>query len=410
MSAGRITEEDVGRALAYQRDHGGYFGEALLACGLVSEGELEWGLASQADLPYVFPDAESVDYGAASMVSPEWALAHLTLPILRTDEKLTVIVESPIKTKAVDELRSRTDLEIELALASPSRIRDLIREVYARASAADESGYHAPIGLDDAWDSVLNAAASRFGISVRGQRASVWWDEEGTVQRRPLAGNWVADLEQSLRPGPSEAAGRSTRAHWDAGLNRRGMVTRVEVRLLRDESGQEYLFHPRREVSGLQERFPLPAEGILSEIRLLARTGKARFIVTTVPASLGHEILPHLPELLLDPTWRSIYISATDRPAAAEAFSHRLSEDPAAWVTELETLCAFQFDVVTVDLVDGGDDSAWTASALDVGSVAFLLWSSEQDVGPAYAAGIRWHLRISQGEGGALDWTLEPLH
>ena len=140
MSAGRISEEEVARALAYQRDHGGYFGEALIACGLVSEAELEWGLASQADLPFVFPDAASVDYRAASMVSPEWALANLTLPILRTDEKLTVIVESPIKTKAVDELRARTDLEIDLALASPSKIRELIREIYARASAADESG------------------------------------------------------------------------------------------------------------------------------------------------------------------------------------------------------------------------------------------------------------------------------
>jgi len=410
MSAGRITEEEVARALAYQRDHGGYFGEALIACGLVSEAELEWGLASQADLPFVFPDAESVDYRAASMVSPEWALANLTLPILRTDEKLTVIVDSPIKTRAVDELRVRTDLEIDLALASPSRIRELIREIYARASAADESGQRAPIALDDAWDSVLNAASPRFGISVRGQRASVWWDDDGTVRRRPLAGNWEADLEQSLKPSPAEASGHGARASWDAGLSRRGMVTPVEVRLLRDESGQEYLFHPRREVSPLQDRFPPPAEGILSEVRLLARTGKARFIVTTSPAQLGHEILPHLPELLLDPTWRSIYISAADHPAAAEAFSHRLSDEPEAWVTELESLCAFQFDVVTVDLVGGGDASDWPASALDVGAVAFLLWSAAEDIGPAYAAGIRWHLRISQAEGGALDWTLEPLH
>ena len=51
MSLGRITEADVAKALDYQRDNGGYFGEALLQCGLVSEGELEWGLASQFDLP-----------------------------------------------------------------------------------------------------------------------------------------------------------------------------------------------------------------------------------------------------------------------------------------------------------------------------------------------------------------------
>ena len=31
MSFGRITEEDVERAIEYQREEGGYFGEALLA-------------------------------------------------------------------------------------------------------------------------------------------------------------------------------------------------------------------------------------------------------------------------------------------------------------------------------------------------------------------------------------------
>ena len=51
MGFGRIGEEDVTRALEYQREHGGYFGEALLAMGFVTQEELDWGLASQHDLP-----------------------------------------------------------------------------------------------------------------------------------------------------------------------------------------------------------------------------------------------------------------------------------------------------------------------------------------------------------------------
>ena len=56
MSFGRISEAEAHRAFQYQRDHGGYFGEALMALGIVSQDELEWGLASQFDLPYVFPN------------------------------------------------------------------------------------------------------------------------------------------------------------------------------------------------------------------------------------------------------------------------------------------------------------------------------------------------------------------
>lgn len=51
MGLGKIDEDDVSKALEYHRDNGGYFGAALLGCGFVSAEELEWGLASQFDLP-----------------------------------------------------------------------------------------------------------------------------------------------------------------------------------------------------------------------------------------------------------------------------------------------------------------------------------------------------------------------
>lgn len=407
MSFGRISEEDVGRALEYQRDHGGYFGEALLAMGFVTQDELEWGLASQFDLPYIFPDADSIDPEAAAMVSPEWALAHLTLPIMRTNETLTVVVDSPIKTEAVDQLAAWTDRKIELALASAGKIRELIRQVYARSAAAEEGEKPSPIRMEEAMELVLDAASSRFGVSTRKHRSWFWYDDGGTIRRRPLEGLWQQELDQLVSPSPSEQI-QDVRARYTGHINREGMITPVEVRYLSDESGHEYLFRPIQEKSLLQERFPAPSPGILSEIRLLARSGSARFVVTSDPPRLGHEILAHLPVLLLDPSWRSIYIHARDQKVADEAFSLIMPDDPDEWAHELETLRAFHFDVVTVDL--SGNAEEWTASALDVAAVAFLLWQEDEDRRAAYDAGIRWELRIEQQEGGRLEWTLEPLH
>jgi len=110
IDLGRLTEEDCARALEYQRDHGGHLGEALVVLGMVSRDELDWGIASQFDIPYIFPDADSIDPEAANLVTPEWALAHLTLPITRAGNTLTVVVESPTNTAAMDELRSPTRL------------------------------------------------------------------------------------------------------------------------------------------------------------------------------------------------------------------------------------------------------------------------------------------------------------
>ncbi len=408
MSFGRITEEDVGRALEYQRENGGYFGEALLAMGFVSQEELEWGLASQFDLPYVFPEADSIDPEAASMVSPEWALAHLTLPIMKTSDSLTVVVDSPIKTEAVDQLQARTDLKIELALASPHLIRELIRQVYARAVAQEELEKPVPTTLREVFALALEAGSNRFGISTRGARAWGWLDDSGKIRRRPLDAHWEADLEQMVAPGPKEKVDARGRGKWTAQLNREGIVSPVEVRFMGDETGQEYLFRPVHEHSVLQQRFPLPPQGILSEIRLLARSGSARFVVITQPEELGYEILPHLPLLVLDPAWRSIYVNDKEGEAAGEAFSLELPDDPESWRDELEALRAFHFDVVTVDL--SGPPSIWLEDCLDIAACAFIRWIGDQKLRAAYEAGVRWELKIERGEGDHLEWSLEPIH
>ena len=401
---GRISEEDVQTALEYQREHGGYFGEALVACGLVSEEELEFGLASQFDLPYLFPEADAVDLEAASLVSPEWALTHLTLPILKTEDTLRVVVDSPLKEEPIEVLRGRTELEVEPGLAVPATIRDLIRQVYARAAALEDE-QHDPIPLENVLEGVHDVDASRWGVSVRGPRAHAWWDERGRIRRRVLAGSWRETLEAVLKPPPADMV-NETRSRWEGEIRRGDVHHPVTVHCIADESGREYLFTPRRSKLSIEDRFPRPTEGIVSEIRILARSGTARFVVHADPPELGHEILPHLPELTLDPSWRSIYVNARDEGPADETFSIRLPSDPETWEEELEALKIFHFDVVTVDLSGGA--RKWAAAALDLASVAFLLWLDD-DVEVAREAGVRWRLNVRREEGGELSWSLEAL-
>lgn len=406
---GRITQEDVTRAVRYQQQHGGYFGEALVALGLVSQDELDYGLASQFNLPYVFPDAESVDPNAASLVTPEWALAHLTLPIMATSDALTVLVDSPMRSEAVEELHARTDKEIELALASASKIRELIRRVFARGAAQESEEPPVPARLKEVLALALAAASTRFGISVRGHRAWAWYDEGGRIRRRPLDGLWRSELDSLVSPSPAEEIGSAGgRKQWQARINREGVVHRVAVRYMGDEHGAEYLLRPVREGSRLKERFQSPPRGIVSEVRMLARTGSARFIVVARPESLGHEILPHLPTLLLDPSWRSIHVAEEGRSPAGDAFSVGLpGDDREAWAEEFADLRPFHFDVVTADLPVEGPD--WIQPTLDIASVAFLLWRDGLDAEPAREAGVGWELRIEAREDDVLDWTLAPL-
>jgi hypothetical protein len=404
---GRIDEDDVARALEHQRRSGGYFGEALLALNLVSKDELEWGLASQFDLPYIFPDADSIDPEAAALVTPEWALAHLTMPILRTAEALTVVVDSPMRTEAVEELAARSDRPIELALASGERIRQVIQQVYSRVQAPDEATRLAPVSLSAGLALVLEAASGRFGVAVRQHRAWFWYQDGGTVRRRRLEGTWEAELDRLVTPPPSTRVVANERARFRAHLNREGVVTSVDVEFIAAPGGREYLFRPIEERSVLHERFPPPTSGLLAEIRLIARSGSARFLLVAEPAELGPEILPHLPALLLDPAWRGVHLSTGNAEAPADVFQIRLTGEPAERTRELENLRDFGFDAVTADLTTGDVDLA--EAVADVAAVAFLLLPPAAAGRPAFGAGVHWELRVARAEGGRLTWSLQPL-
>jgi len=404
---GRISEDQVNEALAYQRSHGGYFGEALVALGMVSPEEKEWGLASQFDLPYVFPDPAAVDPDAVGLVSPEWALARLTIPIMKAGNTLTVVVDSPLRSDAVEELATRTGLEIQLALASPVQIRELIRQVYARASAREEEEPVHPSSLEEGLGRALEADARRFGISARDQRAWFWYDDGGTVRRRLLDTRWEGALEDVLDPPPAQQIGERESVAYSGHLTRDGRTSRVDVRYLAGGRGREFLFRPVEEAEASPHGLPSPDAGIVTEVRLLARSGSARFIVTGEPSALAREVLHHLPSLFFEPSWRSVHIDAGDPGTEPEVFTVHLSSDPDTWAGELEGLRAFHFDVATVDLPGG--IGAWADAALDVASVAFILWDPTSDPATACDAGIRWRLHVVRREGDHLAWSLESL-
>ncbi len=418
---GRISEEDVQRALAHQQEEGGYFGEALLALKLVTQEELEWGVASQFDLPYVFPDVDSIDPEAVGLVNPEWALAHLALPIMRAEDTLTVIVDSPFNTEAIEELRLRTGLEVERALASAGKIRELIRQVYSRNVASEDRELHAPVRLPELVGIALDLGAARFGVSVRGARAIGWYAaEDGSVHRRPLGGAWRAELGGMLEPPPGEQGehggggeltrwiGDVEREEWYARLDRDGVSFPVLVRHLSSSAGAEYLLEPVREgPSAYRSRFPLPPQGLVAETRLLARSGSARFLVAAEPEELGREIVPYLSSLLLGPEWRSVHLTELGTAAERGEFSFALPEARETWQGLLRELEEFHFDAACTSI--DAPPEAWLAQTLEMAPAAFILSGPRVGRRAALDAGIRWELSIAREEGDRLDWQLSPL-
>jgi hypothetical protein len=407
---GRLSDADQEQALAYQRAHGGYFGEALVALGIITQDELEFGLAAQFNLPYVFPDPESIDAEAASLVQPEWALAHVAMPIARTAETLTVAVDSPLKLEMVQELEARTGLQVELAIASAARIREVIRHVFGRAEE-DEGGEIRPAsGVDDFLDEALASGAVRLGISLRSRRVLGWWEEGGRVVRRHLTSGWPGAVERRLRPGLGELADDAGE-HRDARLEWGGTELPVAVRRVASDSGEELLLELRR-VDDEPFVFDPPPSSMVDEVRLLVRSGAGRFLVRTDPAGLATELLPQLPRVFLGVHARAVHLQAAGHPA--QAFAVEIPADADEAVRFLGRLRAFRFDALTAEL-SGAPDGVAGAVASAGGAVFVSAVGDDADRAPETtaallrAAGFGWVLHVRQEEGAHLAWSVRPL-
>ncbi|HEX6309102.1 MAG TPA: hypothetical protein VFZ69_12985 [Longimicrobiales bacterium] len=401
LESGRITEADVDRALAHQRVHGGFFGQALVSLGILSREETDWALANHFDLPFIFPHAEAVDRDAAKLVPADWALAHMAVPIVRAGRVVTLVVTEPLARDVIEELQSRTGYQVDMALASAARIRDLIHAIYDTGEGAPPHGEQ-QVTLDEFVGRMLAHGADRFGISVRGTAALGWWHARSDTRRAQLAEGWEAALDRMIRPAPLEHVRRAREesVQWEAVLERAGAELPLEAQALTGVGGAELLFRPLQNLPAAPAaaEILLPAT-LMTELRLLWRSGAARIAVEAERIEAARALLPLIPSLAVGEQVRAVHVNETGE--GGSAYTLRAGRDDAF----AELLAGYELDAVTIDLPAEGYPVRGLLRAAPLG----LLLLHAPDARLPADWGVNWLLTIT-GEPGAFTWHLRALH
>src|SRR5207249_1953010 len=140
--------------------------------------------------------------------------------------------------------------EVDLALASPTRIRELIRTLYGdQEQPAEEE--RTPVSLTEFFTIALEKHADSLGVSVRGPVAWSWYVRD-VVHRRPLAEGWEDALGEIVRPSPAEQLDSTVEGlvSWTGTLNRGGSFVPIDAQALVGAGGIEYLFSPLQAGAG----------------------------------------------------------------------------------------------------------------------------------------------------------------
>jgi len=313
VQMGRVTADEVERALAHQHAHGGYMGDALVALGILTPEELGWGLANQHDIPFVHLRPENIDHDLALRVPAAWASEHNMLPVLWIEGRVTVVMHDVAGLEMMEEVRHLTGAtDVVPALTSLEAIAELIEAVHGPAARAGEAAETEPadgpdgeIGLEALMAEALERGATAFGISARPGRA-VGWYHTGRVVACALAPEWRAELHRLVAPATDpDGTGR-----WSATARMGGELRMLECHAISRGEALEWAAVPGARLAADPDRVHVdPA--LVQRARDARRNGgmAARIACDPGEDAASEALQALLPALLLGEGVRALHLA-----------------------------------------------------------------------------------------------------
>ncbi len=144
-----ITEKQLQEALALQQKQGGKIVETLISLGYLNTAEFTRFLARQG-LPAVDLSQYEIPRDLLELVPKSLANKHKIVPIDKLGSHLTIAMECPLDSHAIEEIREATGLKVRPVLCSAKDVEAVLARYYREPvdeEAAHLEKLHAVAGL-----------------------------------------------------------------------------------------------------------------------------------------------------------------------------------------------------------------------------------------------------------------------
>ncbi len=199
IDAGVVRPDQVQAGLVRQRETGLRIGETLVEIGAATEEDIGWALARQLGLPFVDLQSDTLDPELLGSF-PAGLLYRLhAVPLLRSDEGLSVALSDPTDRQVVTHLESLAGCPVVPSVTTPSAIRRVLApRLGAHAAATGAHAEHAPSGGRVVWDhSGANFLQFQLHAALRDGASAIHFVPEPLgvriYRRRPAGIMRVAD-------------------------------------------------------------------------------------------------------------------------------------------------------------------------------------------------------------------------
>lgn len=163
-----LTDDQLEEALEIQQESGMLLGEILLKKNYIHPHDIIKVICHQVDIPYMTElKLEEIDPNLTQNISINYAKTHEVLPILETENSITLLVTDPFNFDAVNDIQEIFKKEVKMVVSSPLKVQDAINRIYERANRnvvdSIEGDFDENLDLDGPID-ILEAGADEAPV------------------------------------------------------------------------------------------------------------------------------------------------------------------------------------------------------------------------------------------------------
>lgn len=127
-----ITQEQLQKALDFQKVNGGLIGEILVQLGFSKEEDIAQVLTAQYGFPYLPLGNYDIDVEVVKLIPEQVARQYCLIPIDKIGNNLTVAMSNPLNTQAIEDIEMITKCVVQAFVSTTTDVRKAIERCYAK--------------------------------------------------------------------------------------------------------------------------------------------------------------------------------------------------------------------------------------------------------------------------------------
>lgn len=136
MAAGVISEEDLMKGLALQKEQSGRLGEVMIKNNIISEQQLIEALQMQLGIEFIDLSKINIPMDLARLVPKNVSRQHQVVPVKVVKDELYLAMSDPMNFLAIEEVRKASRKKIIPMIATADAVEHSIATLYGNEGAA----------------------------------------------------------------------------------------------------------------------------------------------------------------------------------------------------------------------------------------------------------------------------------